>query len=210
MSILRNYLHTRDLCMHTTVGTIKAYRLGNMLNVGITVWNQGLLHNFLVELEAHPQTFSRVTLISPFMNLGSTSPIARRLQRLVSNLLRQEVAVHIVSDLTPARASSFTTFLASQPRFPGFAGLYPKLHSKCGYAISKTGAHIAFVGSANLTDAALARNQEIVLAVKSSPSLPATCDVFNQIKQQADEILARSVGPHRLPAHPPTSPAANN
>src|SRR5262245_13596123 len=133
-----------------------------MLNIGITVWNQHLLDNFLSELEAHPQAFERVALISPFINLDSTSLIAKRLRFLVYGLLRRNVQVEIASDLTPARVSSFARFLNSHPRFPGFAGLYPRLHTKCGYAVSKTGAHIAFVGSANLTCAALSRNQEMV------------------------------------------------
>ena len=171
-----------------------------MLNAGILVWNHSLIEAFLGELEAYPHSFARVVIISPFINLAASSRIARRVRGLVANLLRRDTIVLIVSDLTRTRVSSFATYLMSQPRFPGFLGLYPKLHSKCGYALSKTGAHIAFVGSANLTDAALYRNKELVIGVKIFPSVPQTYTLFNQIKQQADEIVAKAVGPAHLSA----------
>lgn len=171
-----------------------------MLNAGITVWNGMLLDQFLSELEAHPHAFSRAAFISPFMNVGASSRTARRVAQLSSTLIRHGAVVDIVSDLTSQRASFFSTFLAKQRRFPGFAGLLPKLHSKCGYAISKTNSHLGFVGSANLTDAALTINTELVVAVKVSPALPETSNIFNQIKQQADEILSKALGPKQYQA----------
>ncbi|HEY3853690.1 MAG TPA: phospholipase D-like domain-containing protein [Verrucomicrobiae bacterium] len=171
-----------------------------MLNVGITIWNQQLLNDFLRELEAGPQLFEQVVLISPFVNLSATSRIATRIRHLSVSLLRRRVTLEIVSDLTRARVMSFVNYQADEPHCPSFLTLYPKLHSKCGYAVARNGAHIAFAGSANLTDAALSKNKELVIAVKTTPSLPETQKVFNQIKQQADEILAESVGPGHITA----------
>ncbi len=174
-----------------------------MLNPGITVWNHNLLDDFLSELEAHPQSYKHTVLISPFMNLGANSRMAKRLRHLASTLARRGVTLDIVSDLTPFRASSFLDFLTGEPLFKGFLGLCPKLHSKCGYAVSKVGAHIAFVGSANFTDAALSRNTELVIALKASPAFPETCNVFNQIKQQADEVISRCAKVTKIPTCKP-------
>jgi phosphatidylserine/phosphatidylglycerophosphate/cardiolipin synthase-like enzyme len=164
------------------------------MNIGITVWNGRLLDDYLSELEAFPKSFAKVVIASPYLNIGGPTRIARRIQMLVRALIRSGAKVSIVSDMTRVRGRSFEEFAKSEPKMASSLGLYPRLHSKCGYAISKTGAHIGFVGSANVTHAALTFNREILIAVKTTPSRPETSTLFREIHRETDALVSSAFG----------------
>lgn len=129
-----------------------------------------MVEEFLSEVETCPWFFQNVVIVSPFIELSGVSDVGNRVRQLLYTIIRNGDKAALVSELSKNRVDDFRAAISLSPSLEDTLLLHPKVHAKCGYALSKNGYSYAFMGSTNMTDQGLKHNLEMVLLVKSVPN----------------------------------------
>lgn len=152
-----------------------------------------VIDTFFLEVAAAPNQVRELVLVSPFVQLSSKkSKAGKRLCSLLSSVNAAGGTAILISDDTPARRNDFQKALQRHPKLAGTLFFHKDLHAKCGLATNSVGNQVAFMGSANLTDAGLNRNAEIVLGMKGRASEGQGWHMVGQLRSEIERIRANS------------------
>jgi phosphatidylserine/phosphatidylglycerophosphate/cardiolipin synthase-like enzyme len=164
-----------------------------MKNKQMNIGDATRLESFLARVEAAPKDIREVLIVSPFVNLGGTrDSLSPRLCRMLAAVEQAGGKATLISDDTPARRADFLEACKRKSLPDGILFLHEKLHAKCGYAATKSGRRFAFVGSANLTDAGLHRNTELVLTIETGSVASSEWRLLAGLRNAIDTIRRQS------------------
>jgi len=164
-----------------------------MKNVEMQVGRGELVEGFLSLVAAAPAQIRELTLISPFVQLTTSRGSAGfKICQLLADVNASGGSATLISDDTPARRHDFTAAISAQPDLSSALLLCKNVHAKCGIATNFTGNHVGFLGSANLTDAGLHHNAEVVFGVNSRRSAGQGWLLVGQLRLIIEGIRARS------------------
>ena len=158
----------------------------------IIIGNGEMINCFISEIELSPKNFKNVVLASPFIELINHSDIGKRIFDVLIEVKKNGGEVHLISELSKVRKNIFRKIINTLPESKNIISLCPKLHAKCGYAITYTGLYTAFLGSANFTKSGCNRNHEINMIVRATIKQEIEWWLFTQIKCEIDKILINS------------------
>jgi len=164
-----------------------------MNGTDIEIGSATLVADFLEKIDAAPDAFRELVLVSPFVGrLEEVRETGGRICDLIRRVRLSGGAARLISDDIPTRRVEFGEAIRNHRDMEGALFLCPKLHAKCGLALNKTGHLFAFLGSANLTNAGLRRNEEVVIGFQGRATKGVGLQFIGQLRQQIERIVSRS------------------
>jgi hypothetical protein len=152
-----------------------------------------VVDRFLLEVAASPREVKELVLVSPFVELaGENGSAGHRVRSLVSAVKSAGGEAVLISENTPSRQNEFRRAMVLDKRLAGSLHLCKGLHAKCGWAVNRSGCHSFFLGSANLTDAGLHRNGEIVFGLTVKAALGESYQMLTQVQNVIGLIRSKS------------------
>jgi hypothetical protein len=168
-----------------------------MKTIEINVGQAEVVDDFISEVSAAPSQVSELVLVSPFVQLsGKRSKSGGKLCRLLDAVIAKGGNAMLISDDTPSRRKDFYRAIAANHKLAGKLYVCKDLHAKCGFVTNRVGNQVAFLGSANLTDAGLHKNAEIVLGFKGHACEVQGWRLVGQLRNMIDRIHINSTELH--------------
>jgi phosphatidylserine/phosphatidylglycerophosphate/cardiolipin synthase-like enzyme len=161
--------------------------------LNVIIGDSGVLSVFLADIESMPWAFKSVVLVSPFINFQQQNSNGISVLKTLVSVLRNGGSATLISDLTERRMRDLHSAVRYMPELENIVELCPKLHAKCGYTKAWHNGNTAFLGSANLTQAAIANNLEIVLLVTNASPRRLGWQLYCEIKEYVDSLWKKSV-----------------